>query len=390
MPRPPLLTRGFAFASAASFANALAFALFFHLPGYLARLGAGETEIGFVYGVAAISSIAIRPLMGRFMDRHGRKPAILGGAAISLIFVTLYLTVTTMGPWIYLVRIGHGVGEAVAFAALYTYATDVVPASRRTEGITLFSVTTLLPFALAGVLGDTILALAGYRELFLVAAGVSGLTLLFALPLPVLGASTAEHHRARGFWRTAALSRLRPVWWLATMFSLVLTAYFAFIRVFVDVTGIGSVGLFFGAYAGVAGLERLVLWRLPDRIGERHTLIGSVVVFSSGFFVLAGTGSSLGVAVAGALCGAGHGFVYPILTAMTATRAPTPDRGSAMSLFTALFDLGGLMGGPLLGAVIEFAGFATMFTVSGVAILVAVAVFALWDRVPTPVVAGSS
>lgn len=389
MTRPRLLTRPFAFAAGASLFNSLAFALFFHLPGYLARLGAGEAEIGLVYGTAAVSSLAVRPVLGRAMDRYGRKPLILAGSATALVFVLLYLTVRAMGPWVYLVRIGHGLGEAVAFSALYTYATDVVPAGRRTEGITLFSVTTLLPFALAGLVGDAVLAVAGYRELFLVAAAVSALTLVLALPLPRVSLPDGGGRRAVGFWRTAGLAGLRPVWWMATFFSFVLTAYFAFIRIYVDVTGVGSVGLFFAAYAGMASLERLAAGRLPARFGERRVLVLSIVVFAAGFFVLAGATTAVGVALAGALCGAGHGFVFPILTALVAERAPVADRGSAMSLFTALFDLGGLVGGPVLGLVIEVAGYPSMYATAGVVILLAAGVYALWERrvAPEPVAA---
>ena len=45
---------------------------------------------------------------------------------------------------------------------------------------------------------------------------------------------------------------LGPLWLLGTAFSIALTAFFVFIKRFVDETGIGSVGLFFTAYSGAA------------------------------------------------------------------------------------------------------------------------------------------
>jgi MFS family permease len=169
-------------------------------------------------------------------------------------------------------------------------------------------------------------------------------------------------------------------------FSVVLTAYFVFIRRYVDDTGFGSVGLFFTTYVVVAILERLFFGWLPDRVGRKLVLYASMASLVAGFFVLSGTGSWVGVAVAGALCGAGHGFAFPILTAMVVDRAPDSDRGSAMSFFTALLDIGTLIGGPVFGAIIDAAGWDPMFFVAGVGLGAATVVFARWDR---RVIAGS-
>ncbi|RLE19981.1 MAG: hypothetical protein DRJ50_11455, partial [Actinobacteria bacterium] len=87
-----------------------------------------------------------------------------------------------------------------------------------------------------------------------------------------------------------------------------------------------------------------------------------------------------GVAIAGAFCGAGHGFIFPILLALLVDRAPETDRGSAMSFFTALFDVGTLIGGPILGAIIDSAGWGPMYVVAGVALGMASVVFWRWDR----------
>jgi MFS family permease len=164
------------------------------------------------------------------------------------------------------------------------------------------------------------------------------------------------------------------------MFSFALTAYFVFLRTYVDVTGVGSVGLFFGVYATVAIIERIFFGWVPQRFGEHRTLYFAITLFAAGFVVLATTPSIAGVALAGAMCGAGHGYAFPILTSMTVTRAPDADRGSAIAFFTSLFDVGLLVGGPILGAIIGARGYPAMFLFAGVAIFVGVLIFAVWDR----------
>jgi MFS family permease len=374
-----LFTRPFLLVSVANFTSGMSYALFLHLSGYLAELGATDTQIGLIYAATAVASIAMRPLLGTVMDRYGRRPVIMVGGVLNIVFVLLYLTVTTLGPWVYVVRIGHGVAEAMLFSALFTYAADIIPASRRSQGIALFGVTGLLPIGVAGIVGDFILSVAGFTELFLTAGGFAVLTLLFSIPLPERRPKLAPGEKPRGFWSIVTERDLLPIWWMIGSFSTVLTAYFVFIRRYVDDTGFGSVGLFFSMYVAVAIAERVFLGWLPDRMGRKRVLYPSIAILIAGFFVLAGADSWVGVAIAGALCGAGHGFIFPILTTLLVDRAPDTDRGSAMSFFTAMLDVGTLIGGPILGAIIDTAGWGPMYITAGVGLGIATVVFARWD-----------
>ena len=375
-----LFTRPFLLVSVANFTSGMAYALFLHFSGFLADLGASDTQIGLIYGATAVASIAMRPLLGTVMDRYGRRPVIMVGNVLNVVFVLLYLTVSTLGPWVYVVRVGHGVAEAMLFSALFTYGTDVIPKSRRTEGIALFGVSGLLPIGIAGIVGDFVLSIAGFRELFLTAAGFAVITLFLSLPLSERRPTLKPGESPRGFWSIVTQRNLLPIWWMIGSFSTALTGYFVFIRRYVDDTGFGSVGLFFSTYVAVAILERVFLGWLPDRVGRMRVLYPSLGILVIGFLVLAGAGSWVGVAIAGAFCGAGHGFIFPILTALLVDRAPETDRGSAMSFFTALFDVGTLIGGPALGAIIDTAGWGPMYVATGVALGAASVIFSRWDR----------
>ncbi len=374
-----LLTRPFVLAFAASLLHGLSFFLFVHLPGFLTELGADEPEIGNLFAVTAVAAIAVRPAVGRFIDERGRRPLILGAGALAVVAVMLHLTVNSLGVWVYVVRVLHGVSEAAMFTALFTLGADAVPASRRTEGLALFGVSGLLPIALGGVIGDVIVAEWGFDELFW-AAG------LFAAAACVIALNLAEPPRAeatgsrRGFLRAIGQRDLLPVWWMAGMFSLVLTGYFTFLRTFVDETGIGSVGAFFAFYAGTAIALRLLFAWVPARVGEKRVLVAAFVALVAGFVVLARAGSSVDVVVAGVLCGAGHGYSFPILFGFTVTRASDENRGSAIAFFTALFDIGVFVGAPLLGAIIERFGYPTMYGVAAVVLTVATAIYFPWDR----------
>jgi MFS family permease len=378
--REPVITRDFSLAWLASFFEGLSWSLFIHLPGFLADLGASEAEIGLIFGIAAVAAVGVRPLVGQALDRFGRMPVIYIGNVVNVGSILLYLTVSAIGPWVYVVRIIHGIGLATLFSAFFTYGADVVPESRRTQGFALFGVSGLLPIAAAGVIGDIVLNVAGFRELFLTAAAMAAISLVISLTLRERRPKQREGRVRRGFFSVLRQQTLRPVWLMAGAMAFVVTAFFTFLRTYVDETGVGSVGLFFATYGAAAILLRIGLGWVPDRVGQKRVLFPSMGSLALGLMVLSFATGSAHVAVAGVLCGVGHGYGFPIMSGMVVSRALDEDRGSAVSIFTALFDLGTLVGGPVLGVIISSFGYTTMFTFAAAAIVGASFAFATWDR----------
>ncbi len=381
MAREPLLTRPFVLCSVANFAQGLAFNLFLHFPGFLKELGADEVQIGLIAALTAVASIAVRPSLGRSMDLRGRRGVILLGNALNVLVCALYLTVTAIDLWIYAVRILHGLAEAMLFASLFTYAADCVPASRRTEGLALFGVSGMLSIAMGGELGDWILPRGGYTALFQasVAFGVGSLLLALGLrdrerPHP------HEDELPRGFAAALRQRDLLPLWWMGAVFATALACIFSFLNVFVRDTGLGSVRGFFTAYSGAAIVMRVLFGWLPDRAGPKRVLYPSLVALAGGFAALAGAESARDVWLAGVLCGMGHGYTFPILFGMVVTRARDADRGSAMAIYTALFDTGIVIGGPIFGWIIGRAGYSEAYLAAAGLVAAGSAIFAVWDR----------
>ena len=377
--RDPLLTRPFVVAFAGNLFQGMAFFLFIHLPSFLTDLGASATEVGVLVGATAVSAIVIRPTLGRVMDTRGRRPVVLAGGVLNVITALLYLTVSSVGPWLFLVRILHGFGISMTFTALFTYGADIVPISRRTEGLALFGVSGILPIALGGVVGEVVLAQADFEALFVAAALFAAVGLLVTILLPETAARLAKGETPGGFFAAVFRRSLYPIWAVTAAFSMALTGYFTFLRTFVDETGIGSVGLFFSYYAGTAIALRLTLAWLPERVGAKRVLYPAFGLLMVGFLVLAQAESGTAIVLAGVLCGAGHAYTFPILMGMAVDRASDAGRGSAVAFFTALFDVGTLLGGPTLGFVIEQAGYPTMFRATGIFLGIAVTGFAVWE-----------
>jgi MFS family permease len=352
--------------------------MFLHLPGFLKGLGAGEQRIGVIYGVAAVTAIAARPSLGRVMDTRGRRPLIIAGGMVSTVICASYLLVDDLGPLIWIIRVGHGVGEAMLFASLFAYAAEIVPVARRIEGIALFGVSGMVPMGLGGLVGDMLLPLGGYRMLFMTAAALAAAALVLSLPLREPPMQTGEP--PRGIVAALVQRDLVPLWFVGTVFATAVCANVTFISTFVSTTGIGSVGAFFAPYSAAAVVLRVLLGSLPERLGPKRVLLPAMVCMAVGLAVLTFAESSAAVVLAGTLCGLGHGYTFPIVLGLVLTRARPRERGAALAIYTALFDAGMLLGGPLLGSLIAATSYRTMFGTAAMGVAAGLLAFFAWDR----------
>lgn len=384
-PREPLLTRPFVFAFVANTLHGLAFFALLHLPGLLRLLGADEVRIGVIVATMAATAILVRPTIGRLMDSRGRRIVLLVGGVINVIACFAYLGVGGLGPWVYGVRVLHGLADGMLFSVLFTIAADLAPESRRTEGISLFGISGMLPMSLGALLGELVLGgqptHADYDRLFWVAGSCSAVGFVASLTLPDSRPVVPEGPQ-RSFVQAAFTRPLLPLWWVGFGFAFAVASYFTFLKTYVIDREVGSVGEFFTVYSVAAIVLRLGLARVPDRLGPKRTLFPSLACTVIGLVALATAPSSAVVMVAAVFCGFGHGFAFPILSAMVVARARPEDRGTAMSTFTALFDVGLLVGGPSLGLLLRLTerDYGAMFGVAAGFVVLTALTYAVWDR----------
>lgn len=370
--------RTFVLAAAANFAHSLALHSYLHLPGFLQDLGADEFGIGNIMAVAFFTAIFVRPSLGRMMDSWGRRPVAIIGSVLNIITGIGYLFIDSLGAELIALRVVHGVAIGALFSVLFTIAADVVPAERRAQGIALFGISGMLPLALGGLMGDRLLADGDYGPLFQAITVCAGVGMLLCLPLAETRRVTSAP--SSSFWTVISAPNLRSLWFVGLAFAFALTAFFIFLKTWVLELGEGSLGEVFSWYAGTAIFLRLFLGHVPERYGYTRVLYPALVLTTLGLGSLAFADSAFDLNVAGVLCGAGHGYAFPIISALVVQRARPENRGSAVAMFTALFDLGALIGGPSLGYIARGPGYPAMFMTASLTCLVATALFAVIER----------
>lgn len=363
---------------AAAILQEASFFLLVHLPGYLESLGTTESLIGILYAAGAVLSLLFRPALGRILDlTHRRTVLLVAGILNATVVLSLALT-TVWGPWLWCLFLAQRVLQIALFTTMLTYGADSMPLEHRTQGLALMGLSGLIPIAVGGVAGDLIIDAFGYSALFVTAAMASlgSWLLVWRLPLlPILG-----HRPRRGFWAAMAQRNLLPLWLATLALSIGMETIFTFTRTFVANRGVGSTGLFFGVYGVTAASMRIFGGRHYDRIPHRPLVGGALLAYGAGLLLLGIAESATMVALAGFAAGLSHGAVFPILTSQVVSRARTAERGSAMAIFTSIFDIALLVAAPAVGFLID--GFSYRLAFGGVAVAVSAGavLYGWWDH----------
>ncbi len=379
---PPLYTRAFWTACAVHLAGAMSLAMFVLVPLLIRALGGTEMTMGLVLGVGTAASVLTRPLVGMLLDSLGRRPVLLGCGVLNTLSWVPFLWLTAVSPWLYVWCTLHAVVWGALFASYFTYAADLIPPARRAEGIAVFGVFGMAPNGLAPMLGESIIARAGFPAFLLTAAGFAAVSLLLTLLIPgrapTLRATGTLPHPGRGTLRAAARQPGMPLVLAVTVvLGVAINAAFFFVAPYARDVGLERAGPFFAAYAAASVVVRLFGRRALDVLGPHLVSYPAFTVFALGLAGLAFLPAPGLLVATGIACGLGHGTLFPVLNALAITRAPARLQGTVVSLHTGALDLGAVVGTPLCGVLAEWVGWRAMFATMGAACFSGVVLMAL-------------
>jgi predicted MFS family arabinose efflux permease len=363
---------------AAAILQELSFAVLIHFPGYLSDLGATEGLIGVLYSTSALVSLLFRPWLGRILDLKHRRTVILVTGFFNIVVVLLLITTSVWGPWLWILFLAQRVFQVALFTTMLTYGADSIPVKRRTQGLALFGLSGLIPIAFAGYLGDVVIEAFGFTGLFWFAAVASTMSWLVVWTLPVLPVRGRQPRRS--FWQAFVQKNLLPLWFASFLFFLGVESLFTFTRTYVDRRQVGTVGLFFAIYGASAAITRIFGGSRYDTMPHRKVLVTGISVFGTGLIVMAFAQSVVVLGIAAFLMGSAHGAAFPLLSSEVVNRARVAERGSAMAIFTSIFDIALLIGAPIVGFLIEGFGYGIGFSAVGITLIVGSLIYAGWDR----------
>lgn len=333
------------------------------LPIYLSEhFHASKDIIGLVLSGYVVTALFFRPFSGYVVDTFNRKKVLILCFFVYSVFFAGYLLASSLILFA-IIRTLHGAPFGACTVSNSTVAIDVLPSSRRNEGIGFYGLSNNIATAIAPTVGVFVYKYThNFDILFWLAVifAFIGFFVSYSVRIPQreLVKNTRKISLDRFF--------LTKGWFLAVnmvFFSLcygVLSNYLAIYSkdVLNITTGTGtyfmllSIGLILSRLQGNKALKQ---GRLT------HNAFVGIIISTIGYFSFAFIPSSFAYYLSAILIGLGNGHMYPAFQNMIVKIAQHNERGTANSTLLTSWDLGVGLGILLGGFVAEHLGYSVIF-----------------------------
>jgi len=328
------------------------------LPIYLSRFEAKEAEIGLLVGIFSISSLILRPIVGRAVLKTPERSFMVAGACLYIVCSIGYVLARPVWPLL-VVRVLHGIGLGLFSTAIFTLVARITPETHRGQLISYFYLSGNLSFALGPYFGVILLNRFTFNVLFLVCAGFSIGALLITLKLekgevPALGVRSPKV-------KTLLVREAVPPAVVAFMLNVIWGTLSAFIPLYALKRGVSNPGVFFIFLAITLILGRMLGGRLLDIYDRKRIIFPCLITIVLSLILLIFSTTTAMFIVVAVVLGTGWAFIYPSLMIFAIEQAG-PAQGPAMGTFTAIADLGAGFGPMIMGTLLQWTNYPVMFS----------------------------
>lgn len=352
------------------------------LPLYLdAQFKADKDVIGLVLSGYVVAALIMRPFSGYLVDSFDRKRVLAICFFVFFIVFTGYIGAGTLLMFA-IVRTLHGMPFGAVTVANSTMAIDVLPSSRRNEGIGFYGLSNNLAMAIAPSVGIWIYhSTDNFKLLFWIALVTSFIGFLVATSIK------APRREIKPVKKKISLDRffLTRAWLLALnilcfgicwgIMSNYVAMYGAKVLGITNGTGFWfmllSMGLFASRLQGSRALAK-------GKILENGAL--GVLLSLVGFVMFALIEQSWAYYLSALLIGLGNGHMYPAFLNMFIKMARNDQRGTANASILNSWDIGMGLGIVAGGCLLEYVSYSAAFWGAAVMQAVGTAVYFIFTR----------
>jgi MFS family permease len=327
------------------------------LPIYLLKSGSTEAEIGVLIGVFFVSSLALRPFVGKALLRTPEKIFMIVGTLLFALTSLAYLVAPPFWPF-FLVRIFQGIGLAFFHTASFTMIANISPEAHLGQSLSYFFLAPNISLALAPSLGMFLINRFSFTFLFLTCFSLSLCGLLITLKLKVRPTPPMEDPSPK---EGVLLSRKTIPPSILNFFNFVMWgALTAFFPLYALNHGVTNSGFFFTVIAIMFFLGRAFGGKILD-LYSRDRVIPLLLVMSLISMVTLAFSKNLPMFIlVAAIWGIGNALLTPAILAYVLDRAGS-SKGPAIGMYMLLSDLGLGLGPVIMGIIIRLSSYPTMF-----------------------------
>jgi len=375
-PSSPLYGRDYVLLNVVNFLYSLYSVIFIFLPAYMYHLGIREGAIGVLMATGTLVSVILKPGLGMVVGRGARRAFLSLGAFLAAASTVPWLFVTVPGTHLFVIRVAQGASFSIFTAASYAYIAASAPPARRAEALGIFGLSFFLPVSVGGWIGEWVIGRAGFQGLFAAGIGIAFLAALF--PLGMREPSARERPSIASLKVFLSRSFLVPNT-AGYLFGVAYGSIFTFLPVYLVVRGSESIGAFVFFYALSVIGTRTLGRKMLDRLPREWVSLCALLLMGAGNLLIPAVPGEVGIVLVGVAAGAGHGLLFPALSALVLDRVGEGSCAMAMAMFTAAFDMGLVTGAAAFGFVAERFGYEAMFVTAAAVVGAGTAVFFVLD-----------
>lgn len=350
--------------------------VFFLFPLFLKQFNPSMSWIGLIMGVHSLMAIVVRPFFGRLMDIKGRKGISLFGIGLLIVILPAFHLINDAGALPLILRALTGIGWGISMTATMTICSDLAPVERLAHSMGIIGVAGLISSALGPLLAEEIIRRFGFGALF----NTSFIFLLGSFFCILLTREVIKPNHGGRFHKPKHLLNFSVIIILLisampVVHGAVRGAVINFIALFGKSIPLERVGPFFVSFSAAAVLTRLGLGGLSDRFGRKQVIFPAACLISFNLILISQVHSFWLFVLTGLIGGFGQGLIFPALSTYIIDILGRANKGLAISLYLALFDMGMGFGSAFFGWISDLYDYRIMYLVAGGILFLVASIF---------------
>jgi predicted MFS family arabinose efflux permease len=376
-----LWTRNFVTASAINFLIFLIHLLLMVIIASYAvdKFHASTSVAGLVASIFIIGALIGRLGTGRLIEDIGSKRVLTVGTIFFIVTAVLYFAAINL-PLLIIIRFLHGIAHGVASTATGTIVAQIIPNSRRGEGIGYYGMSVILASALGPFAGILLIQHVDFKIIFIVTSilAVISFAISFVVGQPV--------HKSRRQDQVAAVKSFQisnflefkaiPISIIALIIGFSGSIVIAFISLYTKEIHLVEAASFYFLVSAVASLvSRPFAGRLFDVRGANFVIYPCLFIYAIGMLLFSQANQGMILLLAGAIIGLGYGNFMSCAQAISIQVALPHRFGLATATYYVFLDFGIGIGPYMLGSLVPFTGYRGLYLMMAILALATISLY---------------
>ncbi|WP_413789037.1 MFS transporter [Bacillus kandeliae] len=379
MSKPKLWTKDFILVSTINFFLTVVFYLLMVIMGVYAvnEFHASTSQAGLVTGIFIIGALIGRLFIGRSIESIGRKRTLFIGLTLFVLTTLLYFVNYGIN-FLLINRFLHGITLGMASTATGTIVAQIIPTTRKGEGIGYYSMSATLATAIGPFIGIYMSQHTSSQMIFSVclALGIISLITAFFVHVPALEGSI-QTSEIKGFKLSDFIEpKAVPIALITLVVAFCYSSVLSFINFYaIEIDLVQTASFFFLIYSIAILISRPFTGRLMDVKGANYVMYPAFILFTAGMLLLSSAHNSIALLLSGILIGLGFGNMQSCTQAIAVKLTPPHRMGLATSTFFIFLDAGLGFGPYLLGFIIPFTSYSTLYAILSIVVLLSAVLY---------------